>query len=129
MNRDNEVNLIILLLFEVNKLYMIVFYMCALDCGLDNSIFAAIELDYGDADVDLSGEVVVEVQKYLMYYEFDLGLNYVVCKWSELIDNGVNYLIFVLGGSDGSGGVLVCCENFVIYRYQNYDEVWVVILC
>ena len=127
MNRDNEANLTISSPLEANKSHMIVFHMCALDCGLDNPIFAAIELDYGDADADPSGEAVAEVQKHLTYYELDLGLNHVVRKWSEPIDNGANHLIPVPGGSDGPGGVLVCCENFIIYKHQNHDEVRAVI--
>lgn len=127
MNRDNEANLTISSPLEANKSHTIVFHMCALDCGLDNPIFAAIELDYGDADADPSGEAVAEAQKHLTYYELDLGLNHVVRKWSEPIDNGANHLIPVPGGSDGPGGVLVCCENFVIYRHQNHDEVRAVI--
>mmetsp|Transcript_8533 Transcript_8533/g.28705 ORF Transcript_8533/g.28705 Transcript_8533/m.28705 type:complete len:1198 (+) Transcript_8533:128-3721(+) len=127
LNRDNKANLTISSPLEANKSQTIVFHMCGLDCGLDNPIFAAIELDYGDADIDPSGEAVAEAQKHLTYYELDLGLNHVVRKWSEPIDNGANHLIPVPGGSDGPGGVLVCCENFVIYKHQNHDEVRAVI--
>jgi len=127
LNRDNEANLTISSPLEANKSHTIVFHMAALDCGLDNPIFASIELDYGDADVDSTGEAVAEAQKHLTYYELDLGLNHVVRKWSEPIDNGASHLIAVPGGSDGPGGVLVCCENFVIYRHQNHEEVRAVI--
>ena len=102
MNRDNEANLTISSPLEANKSHTIVFHMCALDCGLDNPIFAAIELDYGDADADPSGEAVAEAQKHLTYYELDLGLNHVVRKWSEPIDNGANHLIPVPGGTLGT---------------------------
>ena len=51
-------------------------------------------------------------------YELDLGLNHVVRKWSEPVDNGANLLIPVPGGGDGPGGVLVCAENFIIYKDQ-----------
>ena len=47
-------------------------------------------------------------------YELDLGLNHVVRKWSEPVDNGANLLIPVLGGGDGPGGVLICAENFIV---------------
>ena len=109
MNRDNEANLTISSPLEANKSHAITYHMCALDCGLDNPVFAAIELDYGEVDDDPTGEVVAETQKHLTYYELDLGLNHVVRKWSEPIDNGANHLIPVPGGSDGPGGVLVCC--------------------
>ncbi|CEF98342.1 Cleavage/polyadenylation specificity factor, A subunit, C-terminal [Ostreococcus tauri] len=127
MNRDNEANLTISSPLEANKSHAITYHMCALDCGLDNPVFAAIELDYGEVDDDPTGEVVAETQKHLTYYELDLGLNHVVRKWSEPIDNGANHLIPVPGGSDGPGGVLVCCENFIIYRHQDHEEVRAVI--
>jgi len=42
----------------------------------------------------------------------------VVRKWSAPVDNGANLLVPVPGGADGPGGLLVCAENFVIYRNQ-----------
>jgi hypothetical protein len=35
---------------EAHKSHNIVFSIVGLDCGFDNAIFAAIELDYSDAD-------------------------------------------------------------------------------
>ena len=32
-------------------------------------------------------------------------------------------LIPVPGGADGPGGVLVCAENFIIYKNQDHEEV------
>lgn len=57
-------------------------------------------------------------QKHLTFYEMDLGLNNVVRKWSDPVDNGANSLVAVPGGADGPGGVLVCAENFIIYKNQ-----------
>lgn len=66
-------------------------------------------------------------QKHLTFYEMDLGLNNVTRKWSDPIDNGANLLIAVPGGGDGPGGVLVCAENFIIYKNENHEEVRAVI--
>jgi splicing factor 3B subunit 3 len=44
-------------------------------------------------------------------------------KWSDPVDNGANMLIPVPGGADGPGGVLVCAENFIIYKNQDHEEV------
>ena len=38
---------------------------------------------------------------------------------AEPIDNGANLLIPIPGGTDGPGGVLVCAENFVMYKSEN----------
>lgn len=67
---------------------------------------------------DPTGEAASMAQKHLTFYEMDLGLNNVVRKWTEAIDNGANLLVAVPGGADGPGGVLVCAENFIIYKNQ-----------
>lgn len=46
-----------------------------------------------------------------------------VRKWSDPVDNGSNLLIAVPGGGDGPGGVLVCADNFIIYKDQDHEEV------
>eukprot|EP00238_Polyblepharides_amylifera_P001957 CAMPEP_0196584476 /NCGR_PEP_ID=MMETSP1081-20130531/47156_1 /TAXON_ID=36882 /ORGANISM="Pyramimonas amylifera, Strain CCMP720" /LENGTH=1211 /DNA_ID=CAMNT_0041905687 /DNA_START=221 /DNA_END=3856 /DNA_ORIENTATION=- len=126
-NRDNAANLTISSPLEAHKSHTLVFALCAVDCGFDNPMFAAIELDYSDADQDSSGEAAAEAQKHLTFYELDLGLNHVVRKWTEPVDNGANLLVPVPGGADGPSGVLVCAENFLIYKKENHPDVRVVI--
>ncbi len=46
---------------------------------------------------DPTGEAASEAQKHLTFYELDLGLNHVVRKWSDPVDNGANLLISVPG--------------------------------
>lgn len=52
----------------------------------------------------------------LTFYELDLGLNHVVRKYSEPLEERANHLITVPGGNDGPGGVLVCAENYITYK-------------
>ncbi|PPR91552.1 hypothetical protein GOBAR_AA29134 [Gossypium barbadense] len=107
--------------------HTIVYSICGVDCGFDNPIFASIELDYSEADQDSTGQAANEAQKHLTFYELDLGLNHVSRKWSEQVDNGANMLVTVPGGGDGPSGVLVCAENFVIYKNQGHPDVRAVI--
>lgn len=123
LNRDNQENLTISSPLEAHKSHNLVFSVTALDMGFENPVFAAIELDYADTDADPTGEAASLAQKHLTYYELDLGLNHVARKWSEPVDNGANLLIPVPGGADGPGGVLVCAENFIIYKHQDHEEV------
>ena len=67
----------------------------------------------------------------LTYYELDLGLNHVVRKWSEPTDARANLLVQVPGGQlattegtrfDGPSGVLVCCEDHIIYRHPDKPQ-------
>lgn len=65
----------------------------------------------------------------LTYYELDLGLNHVVRKWSEPTDSRANLLVQVPGGQlsasdryDGPSGVLVCCEDHIIYRHMDAPQ-------
>ena len=127
MNRDSDANLTISSPLEAHKSHTLTFHIAGLDCGFDNPVFAAIELDYGEADQDHTGEAAAEAQKHLTYYELDLGLNHVVRKWTEPIDNGANRLIAVPGGADGPGGVLICCENFLVYKHEDHRDVRAVI--
>mmetsp|Transcript_4234 Transcript_4234/g.6990 ORF Transcript_4234/g.6990 Transcript_4234/m.6990 type:complete len:1205 (-) Transcript_4234:464-4078(-) len=127
LNRDSAANLTISSPLEAHKSHNITFSIVGMDCGYDNPVFAAIELDYADADQDPTGEAAGMAQKHLTFYELDLGLNHVVRKWSDPVDNGANLLIAVPGGADGPGGVLVCAENFIIYKNQDHEEVRAVI--
>lgn len=77
---------------------------------------------------DPTGEAASDAQKHLTLYELDLGLNHVVRKSSEPVDNGANLLIPVPGGgTDGPGGVLVCAENFIIYKNEDHPDIRAVI--
>ena len=50
LNRDAAANLTISSPLEAHKSHNIVFALAGLDMGYDNPVFAAIELDYADAD-------------------------------------------------------------------------------
>lgn len=69
-----------------------------------------------DADSDPTGEAVHTTQQTLTFYELDLGLNHVVRKYSEPLEEHGNVLISVPGGNDGPSGVLVCSENYITYK-------------
>lgn len=88
LNRDAANKLTISSPLEAHKSRHIVFALTALDNGFDNPLFAAVELDYTDADEDATGEGAAEAQKQLVFYELDLGLNNVTRRWSERCDNG-----------------------------------------
>ncbi|KAF9598013.1 hypothetical protein IFM89_023585 [Coptis chinensis] len=127
LNRDSSARLTISSPLEAHKSHTIVYSIAGVDCGFDNPVFAAIELDYIEADQDSTGVSANEAQKHLTFYELDLGLNHVSRKWSEPIDNGANMLVTVPGGADGPSGILVCAENFVIYKNQGHPDVRAVI--
>ena len=50
LNRDTAANLTISSPLEAHKSHTITFAICGMDMGFDNPIFAAIELDYAEAD-------------------------------------------------------------------------------
>ena len=122
LNRDNEARLTISSPLEAHKSHHIVYDIVGMDTGFDNPQFAAIELDYGDVDVDPTGEAATEAEKQLVVYELDLGLNTVSRKHATAIDSGANMLVAVPGSDGGPGGVLVCAENFLLYRNPGIDS-------
>ena len=123
INRDASSNLTISSPLEAHKTTTVVFDVTALDVGFDNPTFAALELDYADADRDATGEAVEETEKTLTYYELDLGLNHVTRRWSEPVARTANLLCAVPGGGEGPSGVLVCGENWVAYKHEGHAEV------
>src|SRR5271169_3816763 len=121
LNRDAQLNLTISSPLEAHKPGAIVFAVTGLDVGYENPIFAALEVDYTEVDQDPTGQQYETLPKTLVYYELDLGLNHVVRKWSDMVDRQSNFLLAVLGGADGPGGVLVGTEDYIYYRHQNRE--------
>ena len=63
--------------------------------------------------------------RVLCFWEMDLGLNHVVKKASLPVPPSAHCLIPVPGGggNDGPSGVLVCCDNLLLYRKIDHEEV------
>lgn len=118
LNRDAANNLTISSPLEAHKNHGILTSIVGLDNGFDNPIFAAVELDYTEADLDVTGRAAETTEKNLVYYELDLGLNHVVRKWTEVIDRSANLLLNIPGGTDGPSGVLVCSEGYITYKHH-----------
>ena len=121
LNRNAQAELTISSPLEAHKPQTLVFALCALDVGYDNPVFASLEVDYTESDQDPTGQAYEDLEKSLVYYELDLGLNHVVRKWSDPVDRSANILFQVPGGADGPSGVLVCGEESVTYRHSNQD--------
>jgi splicing factor 3B subunit 3 len=117
--RNAQAELTISSPLEAHRPQTLTYALVGLDVGYENPIFAALELDYTDCDLDPSGQSYLDAEKMLVYYELDLGLNYVLRKWSEPVDRTANILFHVPGGSDGPSGVLVCGEDSITYRHHN----------
>jgi splicing factor 3B subunit 3 len=121
LNRNSQAELTISSPLEAHKAQTLVFALVALDVGYANPVFAALEVDYADADQDPTGQAFEEIEKTLVYYELDLGLNHVVRKWADPVDRTATILFQVPGGTDGPSGVLVCGEDNITYRHSNQE--------
>ncbi|KAL4808201.1 CPSF A subunit region-domain-containing protein [Aspergillus unguis] len=121
LNRNSQAELTISSPLEAHKPQTLVFAVVALDAGYENPVFAALEVDYSESDQDPTGQAFEEVEKHLVYYELDLGLNHVVRKWADPVDRTSSMLFQVPGGADGPSGVLVCAEDNITYRHSNQD--------
>ncbi|KAK4147046.1 CPSF A subunit region-domain-containing protein [Dichotomopilus funicola] len=121
LNRNAQAELTISSPLEAHKPGVLVLSLVALDVGYANPVFAALEIDYSEADQDATGEAGKEAEAQLVYYELDLGLNHVVRKWSDVVDPTSSLLFQVPGGNDGPSGVLVCGEENVTYRHSNQE--------
>ncbi|PWN27033.1 Pre-mRNA-splicing factor RSE1 [Jaminaea rosea] len=129
LNRDAAANLTISSPLEAHKPNAIIHALVGLDVGYENPTFAALEVDYEEADRDSTGEAAEATQKLLTYYELDLGLNHVVRRWSSPVEKTANHLVQVPGGYnqnterwEGPGGVLVCSEDYITYKHSVGEE-------
>ncbi|XP_050399124.1 splicing factor 3B subunit 3 isoform X2 [Patella vulgata] len=116
LNRDAQARLTISSPLEAHKSNTLVYNIVGVDIGFENPTFACLEIDYEDADQDPTGEAAAKSQQLLTYYELDLGLNHVVRKYSEQLEEHANFLISVPGGNEGPSGVLICSENYITYK-------------
>lgn len=116
LNRDSENHLTISSPLEAHKSNTLCYHMVGVDNGFENPMFACLEIDYGDIDADPSGEAAAKAKQIITFYELDLGLNHVVRKYHEELDEHANFLITVPGGNDGPSGVLICSENYLTYK-------------
>ncbi|XP_019509243.1 PREDICTED: splicing factor 3B subunit 3 [Hipposideros armiger] len=116
LNRDAAARLTISSPLEAHKANTLVYHVVGVDVGFENPMFACLEMDYEEADNDPTGEAAANTQQTLTFYELDLGLNHVVRKYSEPLEEHGNFLITVPGGSDGPSGVLICSENYITYK-------------
>jgi splicing factor 3B subunit 3 len=121
LNRNAQAQLTISSPLEAHKPQTLVVSLISLDVGYENPVFAAIEIDYSDSDQDPTGQAYEEIEKQIVYYELDLGLNHVVRRWTDTVDRTANILFQVPGGSDGPSGVLVCGEESITYRHSNQE--------
>ncbi|RDW71164.1 hypothetical protein BP6252_07727 [Coleophoma cylindrospora] len=121
LNRNSQAELTISSPLEAHKAQTLVFALVALDVGYANPVFAALEVDYGESDQDPTGQAYEDIEKTLVYYELDLGLNHVVRKWADPVDRTATILFQVPGGTDGPSGVLVCGEDNITYRHSNQE--------
>jgi splicing factor 3B subunit 3 len=116
LNRDAEARLTISSPLEAHKSSTLCYHMVGVDVGFENPMFACLEIDYEEGDSDPTGEAAQKAHQTLTFYELDLGLNHVVRKYSEPLEEHANFLISVPGGNDGPSGVLICSENYLTYK-------------
>jgi len=116
LNRDAQGSPTISSPLEAHRPRTLCVDITGMDVGLDNPCYAALEIDYTDADEDPSGEAAADCAKMLTIYELDIGLNHVVRKSSEETDRDAHMVLAVPGGDFGPGGVLVCSENLLLWH-------------
>lgn len=119
LNRDPTGRLALGSPLEAHKSYQICFGLCSLNVGYENPVFASLEVNYESLDQPTAKPVTKTPVKQLVFWELDLGLNHVVRKCVIPCDATASCIIPVPAGvdfSEGPGGVIVCGENFVVFK-------------
>ncbi|KAL0586355.1 hypothetical protein ABG067_003968 [Albugo candida] len=122
MNRDASNRLTISSPLEAHRSHTVHFDVVGVDVGFENPIFACLELNHAEADMDPTGQAAQASEKALVYYELDLGLNHVTRRWSKVVARSANKLVAVPGGNDGPGGVLVIAQGMIQYQNENHPS-------
>ncbi|KNE70762.1 hypothetical protein AMAG_14886 [Allomyces macrogynus ATCC 38327] len=63
-------------------------------------------------------EAIMTGAKRLVYFELDLEQNQAVRRWDVPVDRSANMVVPVPGDHGGSGGVLVCSRNQVVWTHE-----------
>ena len=121
LNRDANSKLTISSPLDSHKTNTVSSGIVGVDVGFENPVYASIEVDFGDSDVDAA--TFQHVEKKLVFYELDLGLNHVIRKWMTVVDRSANHLVAIPGGGDGPSGVLVCSESKITWYNENFTPV------
>lgn len=60
----------------------------------------------------------------MVVYEVDLGLNHVIRKFAEPVPDTAHALVAIPAGeeSQGPSGVIILCENYLIYKKQDHED-------
>ena len=122
LNRDTNNQLTISSPLEAFKPHILTLAMTGVDVGIENPQFACLEIDYGDIDQNFSAVNTGNYQKTLTLYEMDLGLNHVIRKHIFPVDQSAHMLIQVPGDDGRPSGIIVVCENFLVYKKVNHEE-------
>ncbi|ETB61854.1 hypothetical protein YYC_01663 [Plasmodium yoelii 17X] len=127
LNRDNKENLTISSPLEAHKSHSICHAVVALNVGFENPMFVSIEQNYENLDKQVlnANEQIMEYpKKGLCFWEMDLGLNHVIKKHTIPIDITAHLLIPLPGGQQGPSGLIVCCENYLVYKKIDHDDIF-----
>eukprot|EP00834_Sanchytrium_tribonematis_P003169 NODE_115_length_18417_cov_0.666012.p1 type:complete len:1040 gc:universal NODE_115_length_18417_cov_0.666012:1050-4169(+) len=119
LNRDDSKYLISSPL-EINSNKTIVFDSCGVDVGFDNPVFAVLECQYDDATRNSDWYNFLE--KQVVFYELDLGLNTMILKFSHKVDSQSHKVIQVPSGL-GPSGVLVFAINSVTWVHPKNEPI------
>ena len=67
LNRDAAANLTISSPLEAHKNQAIIHYIVGVDVGFENPLYAALEVDYAEADNDPTGEAFENAEKARLF--------------------------------------------------------------
>lgn len=94
---------------EVYKSNTMTHAFASVDVGFENPMFAAIEQTFSSPE------------RFLVWYEVDLGLNQMVRKRQDPLPDDCYFLVTVPGYEDGPGGIFVCSISSVYYTTYTND--------
>ncbi|KJP88718.1 hypothetical protein AK88_01599 [Plasmodium fragile] len=127
LNRDSKEQLTISSPLDAHKSHTICHDVVGMDVGFENPMFASIEHNYELYDKQMTNTSEIDAcprKTLLCLWEMDLGLNHVIRKHTLPLDSSAHLLIPIPGGQQGPSGVIVCCDNYLVYKKVEHADVY-----
>lgn len=109
---------------EANIANSLTYDIIGLDNGYNNPCFVAIEADYGDLETKESAIYTRAINKSVVIYEVDLGLNQVIRKKVIPVSQNARMLLSIPVTDTIIGGFCVIFDEKVQYRSISGDVVF-----
>jgi splicing factor 3B subunit 3 len=116
---------------EVHKTNTLITDIQALENYYENPFFASLEIDLAEAHKNLTctrDNVEFQIydlkKKYIVFYEFDIGLNILITSFLDKITHNTHIIIPVRDIYHSKPYCMICDGTFIILKNKIFDDIY-----